>query len=80
MLNLSLVKLIEIVGEAANRISPEAQTKYPAILWQKIIAMRNRLIHGYDNVDFDILYQSISQDLPSLIAKLEAIVLHKEKP
>lgn len=77
-LNLSLVRLIEIVGEAANRVSPEGRTKYPAILWPQIIGMRNRLIHGYYNIDFDILYQTISEDLPSLIAELKKIVPPEE--
>ena len=54
MLNLSLVRLIEIVGEAANRVSSEGQAQFPDIPWSQIIGMRHRLIHGYDNVDFDI--------------------------
>ncbi|MDO8137882.1 MAG: DUF86 domain-containing protein, partial [Candidatus Brocadiales bacterium] len=78
-LNLSLVKLIEIVGEAANRVSPEGRAKYPSIPWLQIIGTRNRLIHGYDNIDFDILYQTIFQDLLPLIAELEKIVSPKKK-
>lgn len=73
-LNLSLVRLIEVVGEAANRISPEGRDKYLSIPWQEIIGMRNRLIHGYDDIDFEILYQTITEDLPPLIAQLEKIV------
>lgn len=65
-LNLSLVKLLEIVGEAAAR--------YPQIPWQQLITLRHRLIHGYDQVDFDILWQIITQDLPPLVAELEQIV------
>lgn len=74
MLNLSLVRLIEIVGEAANQVSSEGQAQYPNIPWRPIIGMRHRLIHGYDNVDFDILYQTVTQDLPPLIANLEKII------
>ncbi len=74
MLNLSLVRLIEVVGEAANCISPEGRGKYPSIPWQQIIGMRNRLIHGYDEIDFEVLYRTISEDLPPLIAQLEKIV------
>lgn len=76
-LNLSLVRLIEVVGEAANRISPEGRDKYPSIPWQEIIGTRNRLIHGYDNIDLEILYQTITEDLPPLIAQLEKIVPSK---
>ncbi len=73
LLNLSLVRLIEVVGEAANRVSAEGRSKYPKIPWPAIIGMRNRMIHGYDNIDFDILYKTINEDLPSLIIELEKI-------
>ena len=68
MLNLALVRLLEIMGEAANRVPAEVQTKYPQIPWQQVIGLRNRLIHGYDQVDFDILWQIMARDLPSLAA------------
>ena len=74
MLNLSLVRLIEVVGEAANQVSTEGRNRYPSIPWLQIIGMRNRLIHGYDEIDFEILYQTVTQDLPQLIAELEKIV------
>ncbi len=74
LLNLSLVRLLEIVGEAANRIAPEARLQYPTIPWQQIIGLRNRLIHGYDSVDFDILWQIITVDLPPLVKVLKEIL------
>lgn len=55
MLNLALVRLLEILGEAANRIPPEDRARYPQIPWPQLVGLRNRLIHEYDNVDFDIL-------------------------
>lgn len=79
MLNLSLVRLVEVVGEAANRVSPEGQAKYASIPWLQIIGMRNRLIHGYDNVDFDILYQTVIEDLPYLIAELEKTLASEKR-
>lgn len=79
MLNLSLVKLIEIIGEAASRITQETQNKYSDIPWEKIIGMRNQLIHGYDIINFEILYQTINEDLPPLIASLEKIITQEEK-
>jgi len=48
MLELSLIRLIEVVGEAAARVTPECQEKYPSIPWPQVVSMRNRLIHGYD--------------------------------
>jgi uncharacterized protein with HEPN domain len=74
LLNLALVRLLEIIGEAANRIPEEEQARYPQIPWPQIVSLRNRLIHGYDSVDFDILWQIVTEDLPPLIASLEGIV------
>jgi uncharacterized protein with HEPN domain len=70
-LNLSLVRLLEIVGEAASRVPAEERSLYPEIPWPEIVGLRNRLIHGYDSVDFDILWQIVNDDLPPLIAALE---------
>jgi uncharacterized protein with HEPN domain len=69
--NLALVRLLEIVGEAASRMTPEDRALYPDIPWPPMVGLRNRLIHGYDDVDLDILWQIITQDLPPLIATLE---------
>ncbi len=76
-LNLSLVRLLEIVGEAAGRLTTETQDVYPEIPWAQIVSLRNRLIHGYDEVDFDILWNIIRCDLPPLIERLESIVSKK---
>lgn len=69
-LNLSLVRLLEIIGEAANRVPAGIQSQYPEIPWPEIISLRNRLIHGYDSVDLDVVWQIIQKDLPPLIAAL----------
>jgi len=74
MLELSLTKLIEVVGEAAARVTPEGRAKYSSIPWLQIVGMRNRLIHGYDQVDLDILWDTIAYDLPPLITELEKIL------
>jgi uncharacterized protein with HEPN domain len=76
-LNLALVRLLEIIGEAASRVPKDEQARYADISWSEIISLRNRLIHGYDTVDFDILWQIVSQDLPGLIESLRK-VLDKE--
>lgn len=78
MLNLALVKLLEIVGEAANRVRSDEQTKHPQIPWQQLTGLRNRLVHGYDQVDLDILWQILTRDLPPLVAELERIVAPEE--
>ena len=74
LLSLALVRLPEIVGEAAGRVSEEECSLHPEIPWSQIVSLRNRLIHGYDAVDNDILWQIICQDLPSLGASLEEIL------
>jgi uncharacterized protein with HEPN domain len=70
-LQLALTRLLEIIGEAASRISPESRDRYPAIPWSAAVAIRNRLIHGYEDVDLDIVWQTVNEDLPRLIESLE---------
>ena len=74
ILNLALVRLLEIVGEAANRVPRDVQQRAPRIPWSEIIGMRHRLIHGYDQVDFDILWQIVVRDLPRLVPELEELL------
>lgn len=77
MLSLALTRLMEIIGEAAAQIPMELRTANPAIPWPEIISLRNRLIHGYDAVDHDILWQIISTDLPPLIRELEKLAANQ---
>ena len=65
---------MEVIGEAASRVTTDYQIMYPAIPWLQIIGLRNRLVHGYDAVDMDILWQILKQDLPILIEELENIL------
>ena len=74
MLRLALTHLVELVGEAASQVPQDARDKYPPIPWPKVIGMRHRLIHGYDTVDHDILWDTIGRDLPGLLEALERIV------
>lgn len=74
LLNLALTRLVEIIGEAANRVPLSIQTKHPSLPWMQMIGARNRLIHGYDSVDYDILWAIITRDLPVIIQQLETII------
>jgi len=73
-LNLALVRLLEIIGEAASRIPKEDQSRHGDISWPEIVSLRKRLIHGYDAVDLDILWQIVNQDLPGLIESLRKVL------
>lgn len=73
-LNLQVVHLLEIVGEAARGVPDETRSKHPEIPWTGIAGLRNRLIHEYDAVDFDIVWKILTDDLPPLVAALERIV------
>lgn len=79
LLNLSLTRLLEVAGEAANRIPSEERARYPEIPWNQLIGLRNRLIHGYDAIDFDILWQIVTADLPPLVEALRRIITGFEK-
>lgn len=74
VMQLALTRLIEIVGEAANRISLETRHKHAKIPWPQIIGMRNRLVHGYDVVDLKLLWGTVNYDLPPLLRELQQIV------
>jgi uncharacterized protein with HEPN domain len=71
-LNLALVRLIEIIGEAATRVTEAKQSALTGIPWPEIIGMRNRIVHGYDQINFDILWAVIQNDLPPLIRQLRS--------
>ncbi len=74
MLLLSLVKDIEIIGEAAAQIAQDTRAALPQIPWPSIIAMRNRLIHAYFDIDADRVWDTVTTDLPPLIATLEHVL------
>ncbi|MGB9674155.1 MAG: DUF86 domain-containing protein [Anaerolineales bacterium] len=67
----ALVKAIEIIGEAAYQISTETRSQITQIPWDKIVGMRHRLVHVYFDIDLDILWKTVQDGLPPLIAALE---------
>lgn len=72
LLALALVRLLEIVGEAAARVPADEQARRSGVPWPAIVGLRNRLIHGYDNVDYDIVWQIVTTDLPTLASELSS--------
>jgi len=71
LLQLALTRLVEIVGEAASRVPSDLQSRHPQLPWREAIGARNRLIHGYDFVDLDILWEIVAADLPELVPQIE---------
>ena len=78
MLSLAIIKSIEIIGEAASKVTETFKTENISIPWNDIINMRNRLIHAYFDVNLDIVLQTIKTDLPELIKALEEIIPPEE--
>ena len=78
MLALALLKEIEIIGEAAGRVSEAGRTTCSEVPWANIVGMRNRLVHGYFSIDLDIVWKTVSDELPRLISALERCLLPTE--
>ncbi len=74
VLELALTRLVEIIGEAARRVSSARRSQQAEIPWSEIIGLRNRLTHGYDAINLDILWVVVANDLATLIGHLEKIV------
>ena len=73
-LRRAFVRSIEIIGEAARHVSKQFQDKYPAIEWRSMAGMRNRLIHNYLGVDYDIVWDVVINKVPTLRSELERVL------
>lgn len=71
---LAATRVLEIVGEAANRITLEVRAQHPQIDWVNIINLRHRMAHGYDNVDLDTVWQVLAEELPPLVKYIDTFV------
>ena len=71
---LGLVKCVEIIGEAAARIGKETKDRNPQIPWAQIVAMRNRLVHLYFDIDLDQVWKAVTEDLPPLAKQLQEVL------
>ena len=73
MLRLALTKLVEIVGEAAKQVSPEVRSQMPEVPWSAAARTRDRLVHHYFDIDLDVLWETVTVDLPALLRSLPDI-------
>ena len=71
MLAFALVACLGIVGEAARQVSLETRQQYPSVPWQDIVGMRNRLVHEYFDINFDVVWQTVAIELSKLVEVLE---------
>ena len=77
LLQDAVVRRLEIIGEAAGRVSSAIQKKHPDLPWQAMKGTRNRVIQAYVSIDLDIIWDIVQNDLPSVVSKLEKIVSSK---
>jgi uncharacterized protein with HEPN domain len=80
LLGLALAKLIENIGEAANHVSADTRLRLPTVAWSDVIGMRNRLIHAYRQIDYNVVWLTATQHVPELVTTLEAILLDPDHP
>ena len=73
-LSKAICRSLEIVGEASNRIHPDIKSKYPLIAWREIGDMRNKIIHHYFGIDYDIVWDTVKTDIPILKEAIEVII------
>ncbi len=74
MVQDAVMRQLEIIGEAARSVSMDLRRAHPSVEWEKIIGMRNRLIHAYNRVDLDIVWEVVQIDVPSVERQIEKIL------
>jgi uncharacterized protein with HEPN domain len=79
LLNLALTRLLEVIGEAAAQLPDSLKQDYTAIPWREVTGLRNCLIHEYDEVDLDILWTIVQDDLPPLVEQLDSLLQTDEQ-
>jgi uncharacterized protein with HEPN domain len=73
-LHITLLHLVQVIGEAARRVSPAFREVHPEIPWTKIVGMRHRVVHDYMHVDYEAVWEVVTINLPPLITQLEKLV------
>jgi uncharacterized protein with HEPN domain len=78
MINFVVVRALEIVGEATKRLPMEFRNQYPDVPWKKMAGMRDWIIHGYDNVNLEVVWQAVRKDIPQLKPQIQQILVDYE--
>jgi uncharacterized protein with HEPN domain len=73
-INFAVVRALEIVGEATKRLPMTLRDQYPNIPWKQMAGMRDRIIHGYDTVDLEIVWDVVKQDIPQIKPQIQQIL------
>lgn len=73
-INFAVVRALEIIGEAAKRLPDELRQRYPDIPWKSMAGMRDHIIHGYDDVDLQIVWAVVKSDIPQIKPQIERII------
>lgn len=73
-INFAVVRALEIVGEATKRLPMSLREQYPGIPWKAMAGMRDRIIHGYDTVDLEIVWDVVKQDIPTIKPQIQQIL------
>jgi uncharacterized protein with HEPN domain len=79
ILQMGLTHLIQIIGESANRVSPQFQHAHPEVPWHRVVGTRHRIVHDYMNVDEDVVWEVVVNDLPALTILLENLIPPEEQ-
>jgi uncharacterized protein with HEPN domain len=74
LVRAAVIRQLEVIGEAVKRLSEEFRESQPAIPWSRIAGMRDRLIHGYDDIDVEIVWRVAKIETPKLLAQLGALI------
>ena len=78
VVSLAVTRLLEVLGEAANGVSEGLRRSHGGVPWSRMISMRHRLIHGYYDLDLDIIWSTVSEDIPPLVHVLEDVIRTEE--
>jgi uncharacterized protein with HEPN domain len=73
-LQMVFAHLVQVLGEAASRVSQAGREQFSDIPWRRIVGMRHRIVHDYMNVDLEVLWEVVHRNIPELVAMLDKIV------